>query len=85
MYCLLEKIKAFVTKHGNALSDVVFQCDSNCGRFAKDGGLNHKDADDAHMLADIVAWANNKNKEPAGAISMDLKKAIEEKPKQKLK
>ena len=59
------------------LSDVVFQCDHDCVGFAKDNGLRYSKKGDMHTLSDIVAWANNKNREPKGVISMDLTTLLE--------
>ena len=72
--CLLckymhERITTFLAKHNHALSDVAFQCDSDCRDFIKVNGLRHDDIGNAHGLSDIVAWSNNKNKEPEGQIT----------------
>ena len=32
----------------------------------------HTDIGRAHMIADIIAWVNNKNKEPSDIVSLDL-------------
>ena len=77
MYHLREKITLFLNKHNYSMSEVIFQCDSDCVNFVKDNNLRHTHAGDAHMLADIVAWGNNRNKEPKGVISIDLTKVIE--------
>ena len=36
-----------------------------------DNGLRHGAAGSIHMLADIVAWANNRGVEPKGVTTMD--------------
>ncbi len=84
MYEIRESIVDFLSKHNHALSDIVFQCDQDCLNFAKDTGLRYTEVGDAHMLADIVAWANNKNIEPDGVIAMDLRDIIERRLKKEL-
>lgn len=68
---MYERIATFLARHNHALSDVVFQCDSDCRDFIKVNGLRHDNAGNAYRLADIVAWSNNKNKEPRGVKSLD--------------
>ena len=76
---LREMILGFLIKHKYGLSDIIFECDSDCIRFVKSSGLKPTNAGDAHMLADIVAWANNRSIEPDGVITLDLAKVIEPK------
>ena len=69
----------FLTMHDHALSDVLFQTDADCVNFLKDNGVGSTDASRAHMLSDIVAWANNRNRESLrGVISIDLTVTIRE-------
>ena len=61
---------------------VVFQCDSDCVNFAKDVGLRYAHAGQVHEnriyeLADIIAWMNNKGKEPKNVVVLDVTKKIE--------
>ena len=71
------RIQHFLSAHRCALSDIVFQCDGVCVDFAKDVGLRHayvthaRDGD-AHTLADIVAWANNKGMESKSVTHLDV-------------
>ena len=74
---LREKIEKFLINHNFAITDIVFQCDGDCRRFLKDNGLQHADEGDAYMLSDIVAWANNRGKEPDGVITINLTDMIE--------
>ena len=74
-----DRIEEFPSKHGYALSEVVFQSDSDCMNFLKDNGLRHSGV--AHILSDIVAWANNKSKEPEGAIQINPTDKIQERLK----
>ena len=50
--------------------------------FLKDNSLCHIGAGRAHMLSDIVAWANNRNREPEGVISVNPVAGIQEKLKE---
>ena len=74
---ILERIQSFLNIHGCTFDDVSFQCDGDCISFAKDTGLKHVDEDNAHMLSDIVAWANNHNQEPRGTIGLDFTNELE--------
>ena len=65
-------IEEFLRQHRYDTSDVVFQCDGDCKDFAKDVGLRHGVEGSAHMLADIVAWANSHGKEPSGTVRLNL-------------
>jgi len=67
-----ERITEFLNRHGHALPDVVFQCDSDCRSFILENGLRCTDGRDAHMLADLVAWSNNRGREPEGVVSVNL-------------
>ena len=65
-------IEEFLHQHRCGVSDVVFQCDGDCKDFAKDVGLQRAVKGSAHMLADIVAWANAHGKEPSGTARLNL-------------
>ena len=67
-----SKIEDFLIQYSCSLYDIYFECDSDCRNFIKQNGLRHTDIGKAHTIADIVAWANNRNKEPIGALSLDL-------------
>ena len=69
---LRTRAEKFLHQHGCGIDDVVFQCDGDCRNFAKDLGWHHGAASSAHMLADIVAWANAHGQEPTGAVPLDL-------------
>lgn len=77
-----DEVLDFLSKHDGCLPDVVFQCDRDCISFAKDAGLRYARAGQVHEnriyeLADIIAWMNNKGKEPKNAIVLDVTKKIE--------
>lgn len=80
-YILRKHIQAdaetFFAEHGHAVHEVVFQCDDDCADFVKSNGLTRGDPGDAHMLADIVAWSNNRGKELAGVKSVDIRARLE--------
>ncbi len=71
-----DHVEKFLHQHGYGIGDVVFQCDGDCRDFAKDMGWHHEAAGSAHMLADIVAWANAHGREPAGAVRLDLTDSV---------
>ena len=80
-----NKVKKFLQMHGCAVSDVVFQCDGDSEAFLKTVGLRHSKKGHAYYLSDIVAWANNRGREPHGTISVDLAGKIEMQVKLKIK
>ena len=77
-HMLKDRMEGFALRHGMPVSDVAFQCDSDCRNFIRDAGLKRDPVGDAHAIADIVAWANNKGAEPSGVIQMNLSSELEE-------
>lgn len=78
LYRELRDIAApFFRKHHHDVHKVVFQCDSDCANFAKANGLARDKPGYAHRLADMVAWSNTRNMEPAGVKAVDLRTALE--------
>ncbi len=75
-YMLKKHIEIFLHKHNCVLSDISFECDSDCQNLIQDCHLRHSDRGIAHMMSDIVAWSNNKGKEPKGVIVLDFTKKI---------
>lgn len=71
-YNICPRLEDFLNLHRCKLADVAFQCDSDSWGFLKDNGLRHAPGREAHILSDIVAWANNRNREPWGTIKIDL-------------
>lgn len=59
-----------------SLPDVIFQCDADCIRFLKQNGLRNSYKGRAHVIADIVAWANSHGLAPDGVIEIDLAKSL---------
>ena len=74
----------FLIKYRVSLSDVVFQCDSDCVGFAKDAHLSYENISRektrqsrVYGLADAIAWENNRGREPNNVIRKDVTKTIE--------
>ena len=77
LHLLRERILNFFNMYGCTFDDVAFQCDGDCINLAKDTGLKYVDRCSVHMLADIVAWANNHKQEPDGVIALDFTHELE--------
>ena len=56
-----KHIEKFLTENRCSLTDIYFECDSDCRGFIKDVGLHSTPPKKIHDLADIVAWSNAKN------------------------
>lgn len=78
MRCIRQDLEGFLIKHDHSIHDVVFECDNDCLGIAKDNGLRHGAVANAYRLADMVAWANNRDMGPEGPVSADLSIAIKE-------
>ena len=75
----MELCVFMIISNGEELSDIVFECDSDCRNFAKDNVLKCKEKWNAHAMNNIVVWLNNHgNREPPGVISRDISKWLEE-------
>ncbi len=70
------RISEFLARHKAELPEVGFQCDADCYRFISDNNLCLCDQKLVHVLADLVAWSNNRGKEPDGVICLDSRKCI---------
>jgi hypothetical protein len=77
LHQIREDIEIFLQKHNFAISDIIFECDSDCRNFVKDAGLKYTEKEMSHGISDVVAWANNKNRDPKGVISIDIAQKIE--------
>lgn len=62
----------YLQRYRLELDDITFQCDYDCLSFSKEAGLKHAKPAAAHMLADIVAWANTHNIDIAGVVELDM-------------
>ncbi len=86
LFKLVRKdIESFLSRHRSGLSEIVFQTDVDCRDFAKNNGLRYADPNKAHMLADIVAFANNISEDIGCAKDLDLRDPIRESMKKQLK
>ena len=81
-HMIKDRMEGFALRHGVLVTDMSFQCDSDCRNFIRDVGLKQDPAGDAHAIADIVAWANNKGTEPSGVIPLDMSSRLEERLRQ---
>ena len=71
-----NKINDFLLQHHYELTDVCFECDSDCIGFVKDNSLSHANTKSTHSIADAVAWGNRRNIELDGTISINLTNEI---------
>ena len=74
---LCDVAAPFFRKHRHDVHKVAFQCDSDCANFIKANGLSRAEPGYAHGLADMVAWSNTRNVEPAGVKAVDVRTALE--------
>lgn len=76
---LYDVAAPFFIQHRHDVHEIIFQCESDCLNFTKANGLPNEVVDgDAYKLADIVSWANTRNKEPCGVRVADLRDVLEE-------
>ena len=76
---IAERLQRFALDHGHKLEDILFQCDSDCIRFAKDTNLRYVYKGSAYDLSDVVAWCNNRGLEPKGVITLDISSDVKSK------
>ena len=67
-----DRMESFAFRNGVTLTDVHFQCDSDCENFIHDIGLKTDQEGSAYVIADHIAGANNVGLEPRGVFSLDL-------------
>lgn len=65
------RLDKFLNGHGYALASLAVECDSDCKGFAADIGLRPAEPGHAYLVADAVAWANNRGMEPEGVVEVD--------------
>lgn len=68
---LSAELSAFTARHGAEWTEINFQCDADCQGFIANNNLRPCEKESIHTLADLVAWSNNREKEPDGAIRRD--------------
>ena len=66
-----ELIGDFLNQHKQDFGDAVFESDGDCISFLKDVAIKRAKPSYAHMIADVIAWANNAGKAPKGVIEID--------------
>ena len=71
-YHIRQRITGFLVMHNQDVSSMIFECDGDCRRFLNESGLHNTNGGNAYMLSDIVAWANNANREPPGVTQADI-------------
>lgn len=69
---LRPRILNYLQLHGYMMSDITFQCDSDCSKFAKDNSLKTTHPDSAHSVADIVGWGNHCEMPPEGVVELNF-------------
>ena len=77
-YHMRDRIQKFTEKHRHGYQDIEFQCDSDCEHFAKVNGIPRVKDGPVHMLSDLVAWANNRQKKIRGVIEINEVVKVEE-------
>lgn len=69
---LRSNLIEYLATHKRGLDDISFQCDSDCQSLIKNNALTPVLPDEAHMVADIVAWGNSHNVIVNGVIELDV-------------
>jgi len=77
-YHIRQRTTEFLVMHNQDVSSMTFECDGDCRRFLNESGLHNTNGGNAYMLSDIVAWANNANREPPGVTQADISGEIRE-------
>ena len=75
----------FLHRHRQGLEDIVFESDYDCIAFLANIGVKRTRPSPAHMFADAVAWANNRDCEPEGVRRIDAVDQIAKRIKKQLK
>ncbi len=75
---LRHEIEKFTLMYGFGATEIIVECDNDSIVFARTWGVKHIKPSIAHLISDIVAWCNNKNKSVKGVIELDLTKLIQE-------
>ena len=75
----------FLHRHRQGLEDIVFESDYDCIAFLANIEVKRTRPSPAHMFADAVAWANNRDCEPEGVRRIDAVDQIAKRIKKQLK
>lgn len=62
----------FLNRHGRSLGDVKIEADHDCKDLLRHANIRQTGESYAHMIADAVAWANNRGDEPRGVKPRDI-------------
>ena len=71
------RVEDFMYGHGFEIHRLCVQCDHDSKDFVKDRGWRIVGPGSAYELADALAWANRRGREPKGTVSLDLAGSIE--------
>jgi len=75
---LRHEIEKFTLMYGLGATDIAVECDNDSIVFAKTWGVKHINPSNVHLISDVVAWCNNKNKSIKGVIELDLTGLIQQ-------
>lgn len=67
-----DELDEFLKRHGESLQEIRVEADHDCWDLLKHTNMRRTGESYAHMVADAVAWANNRGDEPPGAKSLDV-------------
>jgi len=73
---LRDDLGNFILQHKESITELSIQCDNDSRNFIRTWGLKPAIADNAHKIADVVAWCNNKEISVSGVIDRDYRKKI---------
>jgi hypothetical protein len=73
---VLPQMQSYALANSMQLTEIVFECDSDCEPFAKIANVKSTKEGKAHNIADKVAWCNNKNKNLPSVIDIDFTNEI---------
>ncbi len=72
-----DPVDRFLQLHSFEVHRLYFQCDYDCMGFVRDRGWRRAVPGPAHVLADVLAWANSHGREPKGAVYLNLADRLE--------
>lgn len=65
-------LDSFLKRHGWSLQEIKVESDHDCEELLKHASIQRTREEYAHMVADAVAWANNRGDEPPGVKQLDV-------------
>ena len=72
MECIREDLDRFLKLHKQSLPEIVVEADHDCKELLKHINIQQTEEAHAHMVADTIAWSNNRGDEPPGVRSLDI-------------